>query len=137
MTTVAIKITLSLIMLSILSGCAYTPARPQQIYRSEHPCQVIDNGVPLPEVIAEMVYNEQPEYPRLASQAGLEGNVEIRALIGNDGSVLDAVLFKTSGTPSLDDAALRAAPKCLFKSARRNGQPVCMWVNYIVGFSLR
>jgi len=95
----------------------------------------IDEFVPV-EIIAEMIYYEQPTYPRLAEQAGLEGLVWIKALVGSDGTVKDAVVYKTSGTPSLDEAALSAAPKCKFKPAIQNGRPVAMWVTYKVDFIL-
>jgi protein TonB len=95
----------------------------------------IDEFVPV-EIIAEMMYYETPGYPRLAEQAGLEGLVWVKALVGSDGNVKDAVVYKTSGTPSLDEAALAAAPKCKFKPAIQNGRPVAMWVTYKVNFEL-
>ena len=96
----------------------------------------IDEFVPV-EQIAEMIYYEKPSYPRLAEQAGLEGLVWVKALVGSDGSVKDAVVFKSSGTPSLDEAAVAAAPKCKFKPAIQNGRPVAMWVTYKVDFILQ
>lgn len=88
------------------------------------------------EDIAEMIYHEKPDYPRLAEQAGLEGLVWIKALVGSKGNVRDAVVYKSSGTPALDEAALKAAPKCKFKPAIQNGRPVAMWVTYKVDFIL-
>ena len=96
----------------------------------------MDEFVPV-EIIAEMIYYETPDYPRLAEQAGLEGLVWIKALVGSDGSVRDAVVYKSSGTPSLDEAALVAAPGCKFKPAIQNGRPVAMWVTYKVNFELQ
>jgi protein TonB len=88
------------------------------------------------EIIAEMIYNEKPEYPRLAKTAGLEGLVWIKALVGSDGNVKDAVVYKSSGTVSLDEAALKVASKVKFKPAIQNGRPVAMWVTYKVDFTL-
>jgi len=96
----------------------------------------IDEFVPV-EIIAEMIYYEKPPYPRLAEQAGLEGLVWVKALVGSDGTVKDAVVYKSSGTPSLDDAATAAAPRCRFKPAIQNGRPVAMWVTYKVEFILQ
>jgi TonB family protein len=96
----------------------------------------IDEFVPV-EIIAEMIYYEKPPYPRLAEQAGLEGLVWVKALVGSDGTVKDAVVYKSSGTPSLDDAAIAAAPRCKFKPAIQNGRPVAMWVTYKVEFILQ
>jgi TonB family protein len=136
MNPIASKTIISLILSTLLSGCATTPDRQQPTVRAAHPCKVVDSGKPLPEVGAEMIYYQEPSYPRMAEQAGLEGAVEVKALVGNDGSVLDAVVAESSGSTMLDDAALMAAPKCRFKPALRNGRPICMWVNYIVTFKL-
>jgi protein TonB len=96
----------------------------------------MDEFVPV-EVIAEMIHYETPAYPRLAEQAGLEGLVWVKALVGSDGNVRDAVVYKSSGTTSLDDAAVAAAPKNKFKPAIQNGRPVAMWVTYKVEFTLK
>ncbi len=95
----------------------------------------MDEFVPV-EVIAEMIHYETPPYPRLAEQAGLEGLVWIKALVGSDGNVKDAVVYKSSGAPTLDDAAVEVAPKNKFKPAIQNGRPVAMWVTYKVDFVL-
>ena len=95
----------------------------------------IDEFVPV-EIIAEMIHYETPAYPRLAEQAGLTGLVWVKALVGSDGNVKDAVVYKSSGTPALDEAAIAAAPKCKFKPAIQNGRPVAMWVTYKVDFIL-
>ena len=96
----------------------------------------MDEFVPV-EVIAEMIHYETPSYPRLAEQAGLEGLVWVKALVGSDGNVRDAVVYKSSGTTALDDAAVAAAPKNKFKPAIQNGRPVAMWVTYKVEFTLK
>ena len=86
--------------------------------------------------MAEMIHYEEPSYPRLAEQAGLEGVVWLEVLVGKRGGVKEAAVFKSSGTPALDDAALKAAPKCRFSPALQNGEPVCVWVTYKVEFTL-
>ena len=84
----------------------------------------------------EMIYYQEPVYPRQAKQAGLEGTVWVKALVGQHGDVVDAIIYKSSGTPSLEEAALAAAPKCRFNPAMRYGQPICVWVVYKVEFRL-
>ena len=88
------------------------------------------------EIYPEMIYEETPEYPRLAEQAGIEGRVFVRALVSKDGKVLDAVVEKSSGTASLDDAAVKAAYKNRFKPGIQNGRPINCWVTYKVDFIL-
>jgi len=88
------------------------------------------------EIVPEMVHEVKPKYPRLAKQAGLEGIVWIKALVGKRGNVLDAVVFKSSGTQALDEAALKVAPQNKFKPAIQNGRPVAVWVTYRVVYTL-
>lgn len=88
------------------------------------------------EVDAERVYFELPVYPRLAEQAGIEGTVWIKALVLKDGKVQKTVVYKSSGTRSLDEAALDAAKKCRFKPAIQNGRPVAVWVAWPYYFRL-
>jgi TonB family protein len=100
-------------------------------------CPYIGPGDFVPvETIAEMTHYEIPEYPPEAEQAGIEGTVWIKAKIGTSGNVLEAQVAKSSGVPSLDQAALAAAYYCDFNPALMNGQPVCMWVTWKVEFEL-
>lgn len=88
------------------------------------------------EIQPEMISTRQPEYPRLAKQAGITGTVWVRALISKDGKVLKAIIHKSSGTNSLDDAAIKAAKFNTFKPGIQNGRPVNVWVSYQVNFEL-
>ncbi len=84
----------------------------------------------------EMITFVQPEYPRLAMQAGIEGTVWIEALVDSHGNVRDALVAKTSGVPSLDEAARNAAYQNKFKPGILDGRPVACWVTYKVDFKL-
>ncbi|MCH7691352.1 MAG: energy transducer TonB [candidate division Zixibacteria bacterium] len=88
------------------------------------------------EIQPELIHKEKPAYPRLARQAQLEGTVHLRVLVKKDGSVGDAIIQKTSGITSLDDAALRAVYGCKFKPAIQNGRPVKVWVSFPYEFIL-
>jgi TonB family protein len=96
----------------------------------------MDEFVPV-EVIAEMIHYETPRYPREAEQANATGTVWVKSLVGRDGSVLDATVYRSSGNRYLDEAAVAAAPGCRFKPAIQGGKPVAMWVTYKVEFKLR
>jgi TonB family protein len=86
---------------------------------------------------AEMIYEEPPEYPRLAIQARLEGVVWVKSLVGKDGNVVKATIHKSSGSKAgFDDAAVAAAYKCRFKPAIKGGSPSAAWVIYPVAFTL-
>ena len=94
-----------------------------------------DEFVPV-EIQPEMVYYETPEYPRLAKQAGITGIVWVKALVDKEGNVRDAMVAKSSGTASLDEAAVKAASKNKFKPGIQNGRPVNVWVSYKVLFEM-
>jgi periplasmic protein TonB len=75
-----------------------------------------------------------PVYPDMARQAEVEGTVMVRALVGKDGKVQDA--FVTEGVPMLNDAAVAAAKKAVFKPALQQHKPVAVWVQIPMRFSL-
>ncbi|UCG62658.1 MAG: energy transducer TonB [Candidatus Zixiibacteriota bacterium] len=88
------------------------------------------------EIYPEMIHQTTPEYPRLARQAGITGIVWVRALVDKEGNVRKAMVHKTSGTKSLDEAAVAAAYDNKFKPGIQNGRPVNCWVSYKVTFEL-
>ena len=94
-----------------------------------------DEFIPVEEqpVIVEW---KTPEYPRMAREAGIEGIVTVRALVGKDGKVRDAILGK-GVHQLLDEAALAAAKECVFKPAIQNKNPVAVWVAIPFNFHLQ
>lgn len=94
-----------------------------------------DEFIPL-EIQPEMIHQYEPDYPRLASQAGITGTVWVNALVDEEGNVIRAIIAKSSGTKSLDDAAVQAAFKNKFKPGIQNGRPVKVWVTYPYEFKL-
>ncbi len=127
----------SVLLLLLFAGCSNSNALSgsNRVTNEHEYLPAVDEVVQV-DVTAEMTHYETPIYPRLAQQAGLEGSVWIKALVASDGSVRNAVVHQSSGTQSLDEAALRAAHKCQFKPAIRNGRPVAVWVKYEVVFDL-
>lgn len=94
-----------------------------------------DEFVPV-EIYPEMIKQAEPDYPRLAKQAGLEGTVHIQVLVDKEGNVREARVARSSGTASLDDAAVEAGKLCKFKPGIQNGQPVAVWVGFKYDFKL-
>ncbi len=92
--------------------------------------------VPIVEKEPQMIHRHVPEYPRLAERAGITGAVWVRALVNEDGNVIDAIIHVSSRTDALDQAALEGAYKNKFSPAIQNGQPVRCWVSYKVIFEL-
>jgi protein TonB len=87
------------------------------------------------EELPEAVTRVPPEYPDIARQSGIEGTVQLQALVGKDGRVKDVKVVK--GIPVLDEAAVSAVRQWVFKPALTNNKPVAVWVAVPVRFSLR
>ena len=86
----------------------------------------------------EVVVAVQPEYPRLAREANIEGLVWVKILVDKDGNPRDAIVIKESGAKAgFEAAALKAAKQFKFKPAIQNGRPIAVWVSIPFEFKLR
>jgi periplasmic protein TonB len=83
----------------------------------------------------ELITMPAPAYPELARQAGVEGTVVVRVLVGKDGKVQQA--FIAESIPMLDESALLAARGAVFKPALQQHKPVAVWVHVPMRFTLR
>lgn len=84
----------------------------------------------LPVLVADV----QPVYPELARQAEVEGVINVRVLVGKDGRVSDVHL--DTSIPMLDEAAITAARKWVFKPALSGNHPVAVWIARQLRFRL-
>jgi TonB family protein len=73
-----------------------------------------------------------PEYPDLARQRGIEGNVVLHAVIGSDGRVRE--LRPVSGDPLLAGAAMNAVTRWRYRPVVVNGTQVQVDTTIIVPF---
>lgn len=100
-----------------------------------------DIGLPSPdeyvafEQAPELVSGEEPVYPDIAREAGVEGTVLVRVLVGEDGFVKDMIIIQS--IPMLDEAAAEAAWTAVFKPALQKDRPVAVWMVMPFNFSLR
>lgn len=94
------------------------------------PLEPLDQVVRLP----EPMFRAAPEYPAEAREKGVDGVVRTLALVGADGNIRDA--YVTHSIPLLDEAALTAVRKFVFRPMRCGGQPVAIWVVLPVRFTL-
>lgn len=85
----------------------------------------------LPGVISKV----PPRYPASARKAGIEGTVMVEALVGKDGRVKDIRIVKS--IPMLDESAMDAVRKWVFKPALLRNKPVAVWVAVPVRFSAK
>lgn len=102
-----------------------------------------DNTIPEPgtfiphSVQPVCTYRPVPEYPAMASQAGVEGRVILQVFISPEGVPVEAVITASSGLGSMDDAALASVLKSSWSPAKRaDGVPVGVWTSVVYNFVL-
>jgi len=76
----------------------------------------------------------QPVYPVLARQGRIQGNVQLKALIGIDGKIKN--LTVVSGQPLLVDSAMEAVRQWTYQPTLLNGVPVEVKTEIVVRFQL-
>ncbi|WP_291315950.1 energy transducer TonB [Desulfuromonas sp.] len=81
--------------------------------------------------------NAPPAYPPIARQRGWEGEVWIRAQVGDDGRVSKAWVEEHSDYAVLDRAALDAVGRWRFRPALQGKRPVASVVRLPIRFELR
>jgi protein TonB len=71
---------------------------------------------------AMLIHRVEPVYPVLARQTRREGRVELRAIIGTDGTIQSLQIV--SSDPLFDLSAREAVSQWRYKPTTLNGQPV-------------
>ena len=90
-----------------------------------------------PAVPPRIIKSYQPPYPSAERNAGVEGTVSIRFLIGTDGSVEDVTVTSSSGNANLDNAAVAACRKWRFTAAKNSsGLPVRCYASIPIIFRI-
>jgi periplasmic protein TonB len=77
-----------------------------------------------------------PEYPTLAREADISGQVVTHLLVGADGRVHDVRVDPQHSVMMLEDAATQAAREFVFIPALVNDRPVAVWVAVPFNFRL-
>lgn len=78
----------------------------------------------------------KPEFPRKALRREQEGISLIGFLIRADGTVGQTVILNSSGSADLDQAAVVALSKCVFKPAANAGKATEWWVPVAYNWSI-
>ncbi|UCH83958.1 MAG: energy transducer TonB [Candidatus Latescibacterota bacterium] len=109
---------------------------PEDVLPSTSPADLRDLPIPPPPVTHRgdrflafeeppvLIHFEAPVYPKLARQAGFEGQVLVIVLVGENGDELEATVTSSDVSPGMEQAALEAAKRCRFKPARQRTRPV-------------
>jgi len=89
------------------------------------------------EVNPEQIYEEQPEYPRLAKEGGFTAVVVMQVFVDKTGAVKKAMAIQCN-RPGMgfEEEAVKAAYKCKYRPGIQNGSPAGAWVAYTVRFKL-
>lgn len=62
----------------------------------------------------------EPQYPKAAIRRGLQGELKVKILVGIQGVPLETQIIQSSGHKILDDSALEAVRKWVFKTKANN-----------------
>lgn len=81
-----------------------------------------------------LIKKVQPNYPPLARQARIQGDVILQAEISKDGTIQNLQLI--SGHPMLAPAAIEAVKQWRYRPYLLNGEPVAVETQVLVKFSL-
>ena len=81
-----------------------------------------------------LIKKVQPNYPPLARQARIQGDVVLQAEISKDGTIQNLQLV--SGHPMLAPAAIEAVRQWRYRPYLLNGEPVAVETQVLVKFSL-
>jgi TonB family protein len=82
-----------------------------------------------------LLHSVAPDYPEIARQAGVEGNVTLRVVIGRDGAVVDVA--PVSGEPVLTRAAMEAVERWRYSPEMVGGRPIGVVTTVTLAFRLR
>ena len=85
----------------------------------------------------QILSREEPVYPSAARSAGISGTTVVGFIIEADGSVSSAWVEQSSGSSSMDSAAVQSVQNWRFVPARQNGIPVQSRSRVPIIFNLR
>lgn len=119
---------------TVLAGSPARPPSPPSAPPSPAPPAEVGQVEGAPPRFLERV---APLYPARARRAGIEGSVTLRLRLSAGGRLISAEVASSSGSPSLDEAALEAARASLYAPALSAGSPVASETEATYRFELR
>jgi TonB family protein len=113
----------------VVSAAAFSvsASAPQErtVYR-------LGSGITDPKVVKEV----RPQYSKEALEKKIQGEVLLEGVVTEEGRMTDLRILK-SLEPSLDKAAIEAALQWEFEPARKDGEPVSVWVTLALSFRVK
>jgi periplasmic protein TonB len=117
-----------LVMMAVAAALvASAAAQERQVYK------VGKDGVKSPVLIKEV----KPQYTESAKARGVQGTVEVVAVVKTDGNVDEDVRVTRSLDPDLDEQAIVATRQWKFRPGTKDEKPVDVEVNIELTFTLR
>ena len=127
---------------------AQTPPANQSKSESQAPNATVapattsgSSGTPIQTDIGKLVVVYQPDadayYPSFSKRSGEQGEVVVRLIIDESGSVEDVALLRSSSFPRLDRAATEIGRRYRFKPFLVNGSPQRISTNLLIKFNLK
>jgi protein TonB len=101
---------------------------PPALLEAEPPKEDVDSR-------PKLLNAARPTYTERARFNGVQGTVRLSLQVGTDGAI-KAVNVLNALPDGLTEEAIRAAYRLRFEPARKNGEPVEMWINIEIEFNL-
>ena len=117
----------AMLVVAMLSATVGMTGQNAQVYEP-------GNGVTLPQVLKQV----QARYTDEAMQNRIEGNVELAAVVLDDGKVGDVSVSRSlDSVHGLDEEAVKAMTQWEFKPGTKDDKPVAVRIHVIMRFALR
>lgn len=124
------------------------PPAPQSRSESQAPNATVapattpgSSGTPIQTDIGKLIVVYQPDadayYPSFSKRSGEQGEVVVKLIIDETGSVEDVALMRSSSFPRLDRAASEIGRRYRFKPFLVNGSPQRISTNLLIKFNLK
>ncbi len=122
-----------------LNGETESHSTPEQAQAKAEKHQELNHDKPTTAVIqnVEYLFKKDPKYPPLSKRLREEGTVVIKVLIDEKGYPQEIKVRSSSGHPMLDESALKAVKKWVFKPHVVGGRPEKAWAEIPVMFVLK
>jgi periplasmic protein TonB len=99
------------------------------------------SGTPIQTDIGKLIVVYQPDadayYPSFSKRSGEQGEVVVKLIIDESGSVEEVALLRSSSFPRLDRAATEIGKRYRFKPYLVNGVPTRISTNLLIKFNLK
>jgi len=112
------------------------PPAPVATPSDSAPVAMPATGAPIEGTSLAVTSRVEPIYPPASRRQDEEGTVRLRVLVDERGRAQDVRVLKSSGHSRLDEAAVSAVKRWLFKPATQDAHAVQAWTQVAVVFRL-